>query len=228
MALVVQYHHEDYLHCPQRADCVRHAGQSACHAAQQRRNWQSPAPAKLTLPPAPLPPLPLPPAPSRGAQKPWSTTYAEAKKDDVFHHVTYAIAPSLALAVVFNETPLGFKTLLSAPGSWAFEVAWAFSIYLEAIAFLPQITMSMKQEKVEGMTSNYMASLGAYRAFYLANWVWRYYSEPHYWAPIPWVAGVVQTLVYSDFLWIYFKHFKLDSLKEGPAGMTTYLPLTSK
>ena len=157
-------------------------------------------------------------------QKPWSTTYTENKKDDVYPHMKLAVLPAAVLAVLWNESP-GFSALATNPLSWAFEVAWAFSIFLEAIAIFPQITMSHTQGKVEGITAHYMASLGAYRALYLANWVWRYYSEPHYWAPIPWVAGLVQTLIYSDFLWLYCKHFRLEDLKGGNAGVQTYLDL---
>jgi ER lumen protein retaining receptor len=125
----------------------------------------------------------------------------------------FAIAPSLLLAVVWNESA-GFSALLAHPGKWLFEVAWAFSIFLESVAILPQLIMITRHQKVENITALYMASLGAYRALYLANWVWRYWSEPHYWSPIAWVAGAVQTAIYSDFLWEFYKH-KTDTTKSN-------------
>jgi ER lumen protein retaining receptor len=157
-------------------------------------------------------------------QKPWSSSYeSETKKDDTYPHIKFAVLPALAVALVFNESP-GILSLFSRPFSWAFEVAWAFSIFLEAIAFFPQLTLMYTQEKVEGITSHYLASLGAYRGLYLANWVWRYATESNYWAPIPWVAGIIQTGFYIDFLRVYFKHFRLEDLSLNK--MNTYLPLS--
>ncbi len=141
-------------------------------------------------------------------KKPWRAAEDDKKTyhtDDTFPHIPYAVLPSLVLAIVWNESPEGFKGLVTNPMGWAFEVAWAFSIFLEAVAIMPQFVLIGAKQQVEGITSHYMASLGLYRALYLANWVWRYFTEPHYWALLPWVAGVVQTIIYSDFLWTYSK-----------------------
>ncbi len=51
-----------------------------------------------------------------------------------------------------------------------FEMSWSFSIWLEAIAILPQLRMLTKMKDVENLTSNYMASLGLYRLFYIFHW----------------------------------------------------------
>jgi hypothetical protein len=92
--------------------------------------------------------------------------------------------------------------------SYAFESLWAFSIYLEAIAITPQLIMTQRHKSVENITSWYMASLGAYRGLYVLNWVYRFFTEPHYHAWIPWVAGVIQTLLYADFFY-YFYHCRI-------------------
>ena len=65
---------------------------------------------------------------------------------------------------------------------------WAFSPYASA---------------AQGSTS-----LGAYRGLYVLNWVYRFFTEPHYHAWIPWVAGVIQTLLYADFFY-YFYHCRI-------------------
>ena len=58
---------------------------------------------------------------------------------------------------------------------------WAFSIYLEAVAIIPQIIVVhhyAKQEgSVENLTSHYVFTLGAYRAFYLLNWIYRLLTD---------------------------------------------------
>jgi hypothetical protein len=40
--------------------------------------------------------------------------------------------------------------------------------------------------------------LGSYRALYVCNWLYRYYTE-QYWEPIAFISGCVQTLIYLYF-----------------------------
>ena len=84
------------------------------------------------------------------------------------------------------------------------EVLWAFSIYLEAVAIMPQLFMLTKTGSAENITSHYLFALGAYRAFYILNWTYRYLYDEHHWDPIAVVAGVVQTVLYCDFFYLYF------------------------
>ena len=48
---------------------------------------------------------------------------------------------------------------------------WTFSIYLEAVAILPQLFMVSKTGEAESITSHYLFALGSYRALYIINWV---------------------------------------------------------
>lgn len=52
-----------------------------------------------------------------------------------------------------------------------FQVLWTFSIYLEAVAILPQLFLVSKTGEAESITSHYLFALGSYRALYLLNWV---------------------------------------------------------
>jgi len=54
------------------------------------------------------------------------------------------------------------------------EVLWAFSIYLEVAAPLPQLFVLQRQEEVEGITIRYLIALAGHRVFYLLNWIYRY------------------------------------------------------
>ena len=85
---------------------------------------------------------------------------------------------------------------------------WAFSIYLEAVAIIPQLFMLQKIGFCENITSHYVFVLGMYRFFYLLNWVYRYFHEYHYSQIIVWVCGVVQTALYCDFFVNYFQSKK--------------------
>lgn len=53
------------------------------------------------------------------------------------------------------------------------EMMWAFSIYLEAVAILPQLFMLQRTGEAETITTHYLAALGMYRGLYLPNWIYR-------------------------------------------------------
>lgn len=92
------------------------------------------------------------------------------------------------LALLFNY---GYNLL---------ELCWAFSIYLESVAILPQLFMLQRTGEAETITTHYLFALGAYRALYIPNWIYRYFAESLI-DPISVVAGLVQTGLYADFFW---------------------------
>lgn len=112
------------------------------------------------------------------------------KERDTFR-VAFLIVPSALLALLWNEE---FSFV---------EILWAFSIYLEAVAILPQIFMLHRTGEVDVLTGDYVFTLGGYRAFYLLNWIYRLLTQEGYRQWIVWVAGIVQTLVYCDFFYYY-------------------------
>jgi len=83
------------------------------------------------------------------------------------------------------------------------EILWAFSIWLESVAILPQLFMLQRTGEAETITTHYIFALGAYRTLYIPNWVYRYFAEG-YFDPIAVAAGIVQTVLYSDFFYIYY------------------------
>jgi len=96
------------------------------------------------------------------------------------------------------------------------EILWAFSIWLESVAILPQLFMLQRTGEAETITTHYLFALGIYRALYIPNWIYRYLTEVNH--KVDWIAliaGVIQTILYSDFFWIYYtkvmkgKKFKL-------------------
>nr|AAT47870.1 ER lumen protein-retaining receptor [Oikopleura dioica] len=82
------------------------------------------------------------------------------------------------------------------------EILWNFSIYLEAVAILPQFFLISKTGEAETNTSHYLFAQGSYRVLYILNWIYRYHYENHVDA-ITIVAGVVQTILYCDFFYFY-------------------------
>jgi ER lumen protein retaining receptor len=73
----------------------------------------------------------------------------------------YLVAPCFVFALIFNYhfTPL--------------EILWSFSIFLESVAILPQLFMLQRTGEAETITTHYLAALGAYRALYIPNWIYR-------------------------------------------------------
>ncbi|VEL32025.1 unnamed protein product [Protopolystoma xenopodis] len=53
-------------------------------------------------------------------------------------------------------------------------IFWTFSIYLEAVAILPQLYMISKTGEAETITSHYLFALGFYRAISSASLFYRY------------------------------------------------------
>ena len=83
------------------------------------------------------------------------------------------------------------------------QMLWAFSIWLESVAILPQLFMLQRTGEAETITTHYLFALGLYRALYIPNWLYRYFAEG-YVDQIAWIAGIVQTVLYSDFFYIYY------------------------
>ncbi|KAI4986601.1 hypothetical protein ZWY2020_019231 [Hordeum vulgare] len=106
------------------------------------------------------------------------------REHDTFRH-HFIVLPCLVLALLINER-FTFR-----------EVMWAFSIYLEAVAILPQLV--------------------AYRVLYILNWIYRYFTEPHFVHWISWIAGIVQTMLYADFFYYYIISWKNNVKLELPA-----------
>lgn len=104
--------------------------------------------------------------------------------------IEFLILPAVVLALVLNHD---FEPL---------EILWTFSIYLESVAILPQLFMVSKTGEAESITSHYLFALGAYRALYIVNWIYRYYNEGFY-DLIAIIAGIVQTVLYCDFFYLY-------------------------
>uniref|UniRef100_A0A7S3UAX2 ER lumen protein-retaining receptor n=2 Tax=Picocystis salinarum TaxID=88271 RepID=A0A7S3UAX2_9CHLO len=126
------------------------------------------------------------------------------KSQDTFRY-EFLLAPCFLLSLVLNNM---FTVM---------EVLWTFSIYLEAVAILPQMVLLQRTRNVDNLTGNYVFLLGAYRALYILNWIYRYYTEPGYRQWLVWLSGIVQTAVYCDFFYYYIQSWKNNEKLQLPA-----------
>eukprot|EP00428_Durinskia_dybowskii_P070497 CAMPEP_0170394672 /NCGR_PEP_ID=MMETSP0117_2-20130122/21380_1 /TAXON_ID=400756 /ORGANISM="Durinskia baltica, Strain CSIRO CS-38" /LENGTH=217 /DNA_ID=CAMNT_0010650951 /DNA_START=85 /DNA_END=738 /DNA_ORIENTATION=+ len=121
---------------------------------------------------------------------PTCQTYERA--NDSFPHELYLLGPCALFGILFTEA-------YSIP-----DVLWSMSIWLESVAILPQLVLMQRHKEVENLTSHFVGAMGAYRAFYILNWIYRYFAEDYVnW--IGWVGGLLQTGLYCDFFYYYAK-----------------------
>ncbi|KAK0592566.1 hypothetical protein LWI29_021374 [Acer saccharum] len=127
------------------------------------------------------------------------------KDEDTFKHY-FLVLPSFVLALLI---PHAFNTV---------EILWTFSIYLEAVAILPQLVLLQRSRNIDNLTGNYVFLLGGYRVLYLFNWVYRFFMEEnHKMRWIPWMSGIIQTALYADFFYYYIKSWKNREKLKLPA-----------
>lgn len=132
----------------------------------------------------------------RGTQ-PFKSTYD--KGQDAFLHWKFAVLPTAIVALITHLLQHGSSIKVV-------DLLWMFSIYLESIAILPQLVLLQRYREVENLTGNYVFFMGAYRALYILNWVYRSYHEPLYQHHfVVYFCGVLQTLLYVDFFYYYLK-----------------------
>jgi len=133
-------------------------------------------------------------------KEPICSTYD--KSQDTFRHFEFAVLPCVVLATLTH--------LISGEGKGLplfaniQELLWTFSIYLESVAILPQLIVLQRFREVENLTGNYIFFMGAYRALYIVNWIYRAYYEANYRHHyVVYFCGVLQTALYVDFFYYY-------------------------
>ncbi|KAF4563067.1 endoplasmic reticulum retention protein [Pleurotus pulmonarius] len=118
--------------------------------------------------------------------------------------IEYLLVPCAILSLIFNYNFMPT------------EILWSFSIFLESVAILPQLFMLQRTGEAEAITTHYLAALGIYRALYIPNWIYRYFTEGVI-DPIAVTAGIVQTGLYLDFFYVYFTKVLQGQKFELPA-----------
>ena len=64
-----------------------------------------------------------------------------------------------------------------------------------SVSILPQLVLLRHVREVENLTSDFVGTMGAYRALYILNWVYQYFTENYVnWAV--WIGRLVQTGLY--------------------------------
>lgn len=96
------------------------------------------------------------------------------------------------------------------------QTLWTFSIILESLAVLPQLSLLRHTQIPTVITSYYLLALGLYRALYIPNWIVRALDPGDgFFEPIAVIFGIIQTLLYIDFAWIYYRRQRVKIRENG-------------
>ena len=127
-----------------------------------------------------------------------TNTYDQAR--DNFPHWRWLVVPSLILAVFTHFLGNGLA------GFDVLELLWTFSICLESVTILPQLSLVQQCRELDKKVADAIFCLGSYRALYIGNWIYRSYTERNYKHHyLVYACGVVQTIMYADFFVSYAK-----------------------
>lgn len=97
------------------------------------------------------------------------------------------ILPSLVLALLANY------------GIEISDVFWAFSVYLEAMAIIPQLYFCSKAKKIDNSVYYYVLLLTLYKSFHIMNEMYNHFYMSTHFDRISLAAGVIQLMFYCDF-----------------------------
>ncbi|RAL43409.1 unnamed protein product [Cuscuta campestris] len=140
------------------------------------------------------------------------TYMAELDKTPLY----YIIVPAAVLAVLVH--PYSHLNVN------IHRVAWAFCVYLESVAVLPQLHMMQKAKLIEPFTAHYVFALGVARFLECAHWIIQIYESGgkylylagsgYLWVPAIYAAEMVQTFILADFCYYYVKSVMSGKLLE--------------
>jgi ER lumen protein retaining receptor len=163
-----------------------------------------------------------------------SSTY-DGQQDN-FSHRKYLVLPCVLLAISFHrvmyydymfyydEHQDGYVLRPGVVIMSIQELLWTFSIFLESVAILPQLTLLRRYRVIENLTGQYVLLMGLHRLLYIFNWVHRAYNEPgfrhHY---LAYSCAVLQTILYADFFYCWtMSKIRGNELSYGGEGDAEY------
>merc|ERR1711988_1271293 len=86
------------------------------------------------------------------------------------------------------------------------QVLVSFSMYMEAIAMLPQLWLMRKMHEVEPLTSHYVGLLVIARIIRMMFWVKLFVLGEHFVQLL--IADMFHALFSADYLWLWCKKLK--------------------
>jgi len=121
---------------------------------------------------------------------------------DTFQHL-WLVGPSLAVSLIFHPNLNNFLPS---------DVCWAFALYLESVAVLPQLFQFMKEGKAQEHTSHFLFAQAVSKLLSFIFWASSFseLANPNHYIKSfvgNWVVAMqlVQLLVMGDFIYHYVR-----------------------
>ena len=135
-------------------------------------------------------------------KKPFSMTYDRIH--DNFPHYKTIYPFSVFLTTIFHVTFRNHPY---------YQYTWTFSIILEAFAIVPQLYIMRKVEDIEVFSTAFIVCLGLYRFFDILHWLQNLYIDKKviynkHIVHMEIFFAVIQTLLYAEFIFRYWKSFR--------------------
>ncbi|KAL3725098.1 hypothetical protein ACJRO7_030157 [Eucalyptus globulus] len=122
--------------------------------------------------------------------------------------IYYVVVPCIILAVLVHPY---------IPTSRHIEMPFAFAVYAEALAVLPQLRLMQNMKMIEPFAAHYVFALGVARFLAWAHWIIQtidtrgafFYliGSSSFWFLAIFLAEVVQSFILVDFCYYYIKSF---------------------
>lgn len=118
----------------------------------------------------------------------------------VFRHTHEVQKDTCSLAVIY--LPCVTAAFLLSDEHSSIELLWTLSRFLEGFAMVPQYIFCYRDRGTQRDwgVSLYVFSMGGYRTFYAANWIYKKVNMPHYWDMQSWLGGVIEMLFFVDYI----------------------------
>jgi ER lumen protein retaining receptor len=124
------------------------------------------------------------------------------------HHTYERQKDTCSLAVIL--VPCFTASILLSNEISFMEMLWTFSQFLEGFAMVPQYIFCYRDRLARDVgVGLYVMSLGGYRVFYAANWIYKKIQMPHYSDIQSWIGGVIEICFFTDYILSRFTGYSL-------------------
>ena len=131
---------------------------------------------------------------------------------------TYSALDETVPAVALLVPAAAIATVSAGSGDDWIELGWRFSLALEAVAIVPQLTMLRRRGGCEPLASHFIFALGAYKLLEVVSWAQPVSATGH--SPYQWACGAVQVALYARFF-VRYVHAKLRARRlDAPLSLT--------
>jgi ER lumen protein retaining receptor len=123
-------------------------------------------------------------------------------------HTTTQACPTILSASVLVPFALTLAFLFN-PGSWfniTAQVFVAFTMYLEAVALIPQLWLVRRMDDVEALTSHYVGILIIARAVRMMFWVVMFFDGQSFMCLF--TADLLHTALSADYLYLWIRKLR--------------------